>query len=431
MRHVDFSPLYRSTVGFDRLFTILDSLAQPEGGQTTYPPYNIERTGEDSYRISMAVAGFSDEEISIEAHRNVLTVKGERKEDGNGEGSEVLYRGIAARSFERRFQLADHVDVVGAALKNGLLHIDLKRNVPEELKPRKIAITAGAKTAKQIEAKTQLRLLRVALRGRRRKAPPFFVHEAMSPPKRSTSSVVVAKLVTKRQSFSPDSMPPKAVRRMPFVEAGILLLQRFHLGRRSSQRRPRWPAAPRPGADAFEALMWPASLRRHGVGVPGRLQPQPVLEIGIELRGDEARLREKLRRPFADEGEVAGPVEVEQDHRLGAPAAVLGAAEGDDVDAALPGHFGRRRLAARPARWRSARHPCAAAAYAVLAICRDGLDLLQRIDGADFGRLGDRDRRRPSGMDVLRHEAADRAFRVRPDRCGQARRRLRAGASRP
>ncbi len=111
MRHVDFSPLYRSTVGFDRLFTILDSLAQPEGGQTTYPPYNIERTGEDSYRISMAVAGFSDQEISIEAHRNVLTVKGERKEEGNGEGSEVLYRGIAARSFERRFQLADHVEV--------------------------------------------------------------------------------------------------------------------------------------------------------------------------------------------------------------------------------------------------------------------------------------------------------------------------------
>lgn len=153
MRHVDFSPLYRSTVGFDRLFTILDSLAQPEGSQTTYPPYNIERTGEDSYRISMAVAGFSDQEISIEAHRNVLTVKGERKEEGNGEGSEVLYRGIAARSFERRFQLADHVDVVGAALKNGLLHIDLKRNIPEEHKPRKIAISAAdAKVAKQIEA---------------------------------------------------------------------------------------------------------------------------------------------------------------------------------------------------------------------------------------------------------------------------------------
>lgn len=153
MRHVDFSPLYRSTVGFDRLFTILDSLAQPEGGQS-YPPYNIERTGEDSYRISMAVAGFAEDEIAIEAHRNVLTIKGDRKDETNGEGSEVLYRGIAARAFDRRFQLADHVDVVGAALKNGLLHIDLKRNIPEELKPRKIAIAATSAKAKQIEAKT-------------------------------------------------------------------------------------------------------------------------------------------------------------------------------------------------------------------------------------------------------------------------------------
>ncbi len=152
MRHVDFSPLYRSTVGFDRLFTMLDSLAQPDGGQT-YPPYNIERTGEDSYRISMAVAGFAEDEISIEAHRDVLTVKGERKEETNGEGSDLLYRGIASRAFERRFQLADHVDVTGANLKNGLLHIDLKRNIPEELKPRKIAISAAPAKAKQIEAK--------------------------------------------------------------------------------------------------------------------------------------------------------------------------------------------------------------------------------------------------------------------------------------
>ena len=154
MRHVDFSPLYRSTVGFDRLFTMLDSLAQPDGAQT-YPPYNIERTGEDSYRISMAVAGFSETEIEIEAHRNVLTVKGEKSAEQNGEGSEVLYRGIAGRSFERRFQLADHVEVNGANLKNGLLHIDLKRNIPEELKPRKITIAAAPAKAKQIEAKVE------------------------------------------------------------------------------------------------------------------------------------------------------------------------------------------------------------------------------------------------------------------------------------
>ncbi len=152
MRHVDFSPLYRSTVGFDRLFTMLDSLAQPDNGQT-YPPYNIERTGEDAYRISMAVAGFGESEISIEAHRNVLTVKGEKAEE-QGE-AEFLYRGIAARAFERRFQLADHVEVSGATLKNGLLHIDLKRNIPEEMKPRRIDISAAAANSKQIEAKAK------------------------------------------------------------------------------------------------------------------------------------------------------------------------------------------------------------------------------------------------------------------------------------
>ncbi|MBX3530115.1 MAG: Hsp20 family protein [Rhizobiaceae bacterium] len=153
MRSVDFAPLYRSTVGFDRLFGMLDSLGQPDSGNT-YPPYNIERTGQDSYRISMAVAGFGENEISIEAHRNVLTVKGEKTEE-TAEGTELLYRGIAGRSFERRFQLADFVEVTGAELKNGLLHVELKRNVPEEMKPRKIAISkvAANSAGKQIEAK--------------------------------------------------------------------------------------------------------------------------------------------------------------------------------------------------------------------------------------------------------------------------------------
>ncbi|MFC5585214.1 Hsp20 family protein [Nitratireductor kimnyeongensis] len=150
MRHVDFSPLYRSTVGFDRLFSMLDTLGQPENGQT-YPPYNIERTGEDSYRISMAVAGFGDEDISIEAHRNVLTIKGEKSAEQK-DGGELLYRGIASRSFERRFQLADHVEVSGANLENGLLHIELTRNIPEEMKPRRIPIVS-VKDAKEIEAK--------------------------------------------------------------------------------------------------------------------------------------------------------------------------------------------------------------------------------------------------------------------------------------
>ena len=153
MRHVDFSPLYRSTVGFDRLFTMLDSLGAPDNGQT-YPPYNIERTGTDAYRITMAVAGFGEDELSIEAKRNALTVKGEKVEEEKAEGSEYLHRGIASRAFERRFQLADHVEVAGAALKNGLLHIDLKREIPEEMKPRKISITAApAGSVREIEAK--------------------------------------------------------------------------------------------------------------------------------------------------------------------------------------------------------------------------------------------------------------------------------------
>ncbi|MFC6490116.1 Hsp20 family protein [Nitratireductor sp. GCM10026969] len=151
MRHVDFSPLYRSTVGFDRLFNMLDSFGQLDGGQT-YPPYNIERTAEDAYRISMAVAGFSEDEISVEAHRNVLTIRGEKNEEQDQENAEVLYRGIAARTFERRFQLADHVEVKGAQLKDGLLHIELVRNVPEEMKPRRIPIARTKANAKQIEA---------------------------------------------------------------------------------------------------------------------------------------------------------------------------------------------------------------------------------------------------------------------------------------
>jgi molecular chaperone IbpA len=154
MRHVDFSPLYRSTVGFDRLFTMLDSLAQPDQTQT-YPPYNIERTAENAYRITMAVAGFGESELSVEARENVLTVKGEKTEsEGNSEKAEFLYRGIAARSFERRFQLADHVEVRGAKLENGLLHVDLVREIPDTAKPRRIEISVDqAKAApKQIEA---------------------------------------------------------------------------------------------------------------------------------------------------------------------------------------------------------------------------------------------------------------------------------------
>ena len=152
MRPVDFSPLYRSTVGFDRLFTMLDSLGQPAQAQS-YPPYNIERTGENTYRITMAVAGFDESELTIEAREHALTVKGEKAEEDGGE-AQYLYRGIAKRAFERRFQLADHVEVRAASLKNGLLHIDLLREIPEAMKPRRIEIAAISREPKQIEAQT-------------------------------------------------------------------------------------------------------------------------------------------------------------------------------------------------------------------------------------------------------------------------------------
>lgn len=152
MHHIDFSPLYRSTVGFDRLFSMIDSLGSHENtSQNTYPPYNIERTGDDAYRITMAVAGFSEDDISLEAKENVLTVRADKTETSDDK-NEVLYRGIAARSFERRFQLADHVEVRGALLENGLLHVNLVREIPETMKPRTIAITTSkASKTKQID----------------------------------------------------------------------------------------------------------------------------------------------------------------------------------------------------------------------------------------------------------------------------------------
>ena len=143
MRQYDLSPLYRTTVGFDRLFTMLDNLGGVEAAPT-YPPYNIERTGENAYRISVAVAGFTQDDLNIEVRENALTVRGERKPVEGETKADVLYQGIAARTFERRFQLADHVQVTGAALENGLLHVDLVREIPEAKKPRQIAIN-GAK----------------------------------------------------------------------------------------------------------------------------------------------------------------------------------------------------------------------------------------------------------------------------------------------
>ncbi len=145
----DYSPFYRSSVGFDRLFRLIDEAANVE--TQAYPPYNIERLGENEYRITIAVAGFSPAELGIEAKGNVLTVSGKKAEKTDS-SVEVLHQGIAGRSFERRFQLADYVEVKGADLANGLLHVALVRVVPEAMKPRQIAITNGDKP-KVLEAK--------------------------------------------------------------------------------------------------------------------------------------------------------------------------------------------------------------------------------------------------------------------------------------
>ena len=141
MRTYDFSPLYRSTVGFDRLFDLLDQTARLESSPN-WPPYNIERTGEDDYRITMALAGFSPDEIELVQKENTLFVAGHKNQDQQG-GAEVLHRGIATRPFRQTFNLADHVRVTGARLENGLLTIDLQREVPEALKPRRIEIAGG------------------------------------------------------------------------------------------------------------------------------------------------------------------------------------------------------------------------------------------------------------------------------------------------
>ena len=149
MRTFDLAPLYRSTVGFDRLFSMLDGFDAAPG----YPPYNIERTGENDYRISIAVAGFGENELTIESKENTLTVKGEKQVQKEENKGEVLYQGIAARAFERVFQLADYVQVKGASLENGLLHVDLVREIPEAKKPRQIAINGGKGKPQVVDTK--------------------------------------------------------------------------------------------------------------------------------------------------------------------------------------------------------------------------------------------------------------------------------------
>jgi molecular chaperone IbpA len=145
VRTYDFAPLYRSTVGFDRMFSMLDQLEGMEGPVPSYPPYNIVRNGENAFRISIAVAGFTDADLSIVAKENTLTIRGEKHANDEEKSGNLLYKGIAERTFERNFQLADHVVVKSARLENGLLLIDLVREIPEAMKPRAIAIASSRK----------------------------------------------------------------------------------------------------------------------------------------------------------------------------------------------------------------------------------------------------------------------------------------------
>jgi len=155
MRTYDFSPLWRSTVGFDRLFDLINN--EIPNVQDTYPPYDIARTGEESYRITLALAGFTPEQVTVTAQQNRLTVTGAKGANGNGK-QDYIFQSIAARPFERHFSLADHVEVEAATFDNGLLHIDLARKVPEAMKPRRIEIGAGPKPVKE----SQMRAINAA-----------------------------------------------------------------------------------------------------------------------------------------------------------------------------------------------------------------------------------------------------------------------------
>jgi len=148
----DFAPFRRSTVGFDRLFDMLEN-STVGGTQENYPPFDLIKLGENDYRIELAVAGFKTDEIDITAQQNVLVVTGRKKEEADDKGNNYVYRGIATRSFERRFALADHIQVRGADMKDGLLAIELKREIPEAMKPRKISI--GGSESQAIEAEAE------------------------------------------------------------------------------------------------------------------------------------------------------------------------------------------------------------------------------------------------------------------------------------
>ncbi|SCZ69346.1 molecular chaperone IbpA [Epibacterium ulvae] len=151
MRTFDFTPLHRATIGFDQIADLMDRALSTDGTQPSYPPYNIEKTAADAYRISIAVAGFSETDLSVEVKENALVVAAKKAEDDKERN--FLHRGIATRAFERRFTLADHVRVVGASHQDGMLHIELQREIPEALKPRRIAISSGEVGQPKLNAK--------------------------------------------------------------------------------------------------------------------------------------------------------------------------------------------------------------------------------------------------------------------------------------
>jgi molecular chaperone IbpA len=151
MDRFDFSPLFRSTIGFDRLTRLVDAASRVDNAALSYPPYNIQKTGEDAYQLTMAVAGFSRDELDITVHESTLTVTGKAKKEEDD--ARYLHRGIARRAFERRFSLADHIKVTGASLDNGMLHVELVREVPEQLRPRNIPIGGAGAEPKVIDQK--------------------------------------------------------------------------------------------------------------------------------------------------------------------------------------------------------------------------------------------------------------------------------------
>ncbi len=151
MRTFDFAPLHRATIGFDQIADLMDRALSADGSQQSYPPYNIEKTADDAYRISIAVAGFSEDELSVEVKENALIVAAKKAEQETERS--YMHRGIATRAFERRFTLADHIRVTGASHVDGMLHIELQREVPEALKPRRIAINGQLPETAEIEAK--------------------------------------------------------------------------------------------------------------------------------------------------------------------------------------------------------------------------------------------------------------------------------------